>query len=82
MIITKGFWQHAPFYHPDYEKEDTRMNDTRNVLYWDPLVVTNEHGEATIRFYCSDIKSSFVGVAEGVAGNGYVGTGTFNFSVR
>ncbi|OMP79652.1 hypothetical protein [[Flexibacter] sp. ATCC 35208] len=82
MVITKGFWQHAPFYHPDYEKEDTRMSDTRNVLYWNPLVVTNEHGEATIRFYCSDIKSSFVGVAEGVAGNGYVGTGTFDFSVR
>ncbi|MBW8683885.1 hypothetical protein [Chitinophaga rhizophila] len=82
MIITKGFHQHAPFYSPDYQKEDKAMTDTRNALYWNPIVVTNQQGEATISFFCSDIRSGFIGVAEGVSGNGDVGTGTFSFGVR
>lgn len=82
MIITRGFHQHAPFYSPDYEKEDKMMSDTRNALYWNPLIVTDQQGEATIRFFCSDIRSGFIGVAEGVSGGGYVGSGTFSFGVR
>ena len=82
MVITKGFYQHAPFWSPDYEKEDKMISDTRNALYWNPVVITDQNGEATIRFFCSDIRSGFIGVAEGVSGNGSIGTGTFNFSVR
>lgn len=82
MIITKGFYQHTTFYSPDYEKEDKMITDTRNTIYWNPLVITDQNGEATIRFFCSDIRSGFLGVAEGVSGNGYIGTGTFNFGVR
>lgn len=82
MIITKGFYQHAAFYSPDYEKEDKMISDTRNAIYWNPLIITDHNGEATIRFFCSDIRSGFMGVAEGVSGNGYIGTGTFNFGVR
>lgn len=82
MIITKGFYQTREYYHPDYEKEDKRISDTRNSLYWSPLIVTDEHGEATIRFYCSDVISRFTGIAEGVGGNGDLGSGRFNFSVK
>jgi hypothetical protein len=82
MIITKGFYQHSAFYSPDYEKEDKMITDTRNAIYWNPLIITDHNGEATIRFFCSDIRSGFTGVAEGVSGNGYIGTGTFNFGVR
>lgn len=82
MIITRGFYQHAAFYSPDYVKEDTMVTDTRNALYWNPLIVTDQQGEATVRFFCSDIRSGFIGVAEGVSGGGYVGAGTFTFGVR
>jgi hypothetical protein len=82
MVITKGFYQHAAFYSPDYEKEDKMIVDTRNALYWNPLIITDQNGEATIRFFCSDIRSGFIGEAAGVSGDGYIGTGTFNFSVR
>lgn len=82
MVITKGFHQHAPFYSQDYNKEDKSVSDTRNALYWNPVIVTDDKGEATISFFSSDIRSGFIGVAEGVSGNGYIGTGTFNISVR
>jgi hypothetical protein len=82
MIITKGFYQTREYYHPDYEKEDKRISDTRNSLYWSPLIVTDENGEATIRFYCSDVISRFTGIAEGISGNGELGSGRFNFHVK
>jgi len=82
MVITKGFHQHAAFYSPDYDKEDRQMVDTRNALYWNPLIITDDKGEATIRFFTSDIRSGFTGVIEGVSGSGYIGSTTFGFSVR
>lgn len=82
MIITKGFYQHAAFYSPDYEKEGKIIPDNRNTLYWNPFIITDQNGAAIIRFFCSDILSGFLGVAEGVSGDGYIGTGYFNFYVR
>jgi hypothetical protein len=82
MVITKGFNQHRKFFEPNYDEEDKTVADTRNTLYWNPMVITDENGEATIRFFCSDIHSRFIGVAEGVGGNAILGSGTFNFTVR
>jgi hypothetical protein len=82
MVIAKGFYQHPPFYSPDYSKEDKQLSDTRNVLYWNPLIITDQNGEAILQFYTSDIQASFIGIAEGVSLNGYVGTGKLNFLVR
>ena len=82
MAVTKGFYQHSPFYSPDYEKEDRQLSDTRNVLYWNPLIITDQNGEATIQFYTSDIKAAFIGRVAGVSLNGAVGSAQFSFPVR
>ncbi|WP_276482599.1 hypothetical protein [Paraflavitalea pollutisoli] len=81
MVMTRGFYQDRLYQSPDYALEDKSANDMRNSLYWSPLIVTNEQGEATIHFYTSDIRSSFIGVVEGVSGHGALGVGRFNFSV-
>ena len=39
--------------------------DARNTLLWQPSIDTDEKGEATISFYCSDINTEFIGVVEG-----------------
>jgi hypothetical protein len=82
MVITKGFYQNRKFFAPNYDKEDRTATDTRNTLFWDPMIVTDANGEATIRFFCSDITSRFVGVAEAVGENAYLGSGSFNFRIR
>ena len=38
-------------------------------------------GEAEVSFYCSDINTGFVGIAEGVDGMGLLGTGKCEFGV-
>jgi len=49
---------------------------------WDPLVITDKNGEATITFYCSDLNTRFIGVIEGVDGNGLMGRETLEFIVQ
>ena len=56
--------------------------DYRNTLFWKPDIITDEKGEATVSFFCSDINSLFLGNIEGVSSDGLLGAGNFEFKVR
>ena len=52
-----GFQTPAEFYAPTYETEKARRSmvpDYRTTLYWNPSVVLDEFGRATVEFYTSD----------------------------
>jgi hypothetical protein len=80
----KAYYGSREFYKPNYDKEkgDSLIPDFRNTLLWEPSVITDEKGEATLSFYCSDINTDFVGRIEGVSIDGLLGTGNFKFTVR
>jgi hypothetical protein len=83
LTRVKTYYGYREFYKPNYDKEtDERIPDFRNNLLWEPNVITNEDGEATLTFFCSDINTDFVGRIEGVSGEGLLGTGYFKFAVR
>ncbi len=84
LCRVKAYYGKREFYQPNYDKESASdvLPDTRNTLLWAPSVVTDEKGEATLEFFCSDINTGFVGKIEGVGGNGLLGTGDFEFIVR
>jgi hypothetical protein len=77
----KGYYEQREFYQPNYDKESNSLPDYRNTVLWAPEVMTNENGEATIDFFCSDINSSFLGIVEGVGREGLLGKKEFHFSV-
>lgn len=83
LTLVKGYYPQREFYQPKYDKEteDLTSTDYRNTLFWGPLVITNEKGEATVEFFCSDINSRFTGKIEGVNGSGLLGSTDFEFSV-
>jgi hypothetical protein len=84
LSIVKAYYANRKFYQPDYDKEseaDAR-SDLRNTLLWEPSVITDANGEATLTFFCSDINSDFVGRIEGVGEEGLLGTGNFKLTVR
>ena len=58
------------------------LPDFRNTLFWKPDLITDENGEASIAFFCSDINSQFIGEIEGVSGDGFLGAKNFKFSVK
>lgn len=70
----KGYYATREFYQPDEIDIQSSIPDSRNTLLWIPSVITNEKGEATISFYCSDINTGFIGLIEGVDGKGLLGT--------
>jgi hypothetical protein len=77
----KGYYGVCEFYHPDEIDMQSSLPDARNTLFWSPSVVTDENGEATVSFYCSDLNTTFMGWIEGTDGAGLLGMSTFNFRV-
>jgi hypothetical protein len=84
LTRAKAYFDNREFYKPNYdgEVEDSLLPDFRNNLLWEPSVITDKNGEATIDFYSSDINTDFVGRIEGVGGEGLLGVRYFNFTVR
>lgn len=77
----KGYYSIREFYQPDEIDIQSSMPDARNTLLWNPSVITDENGEATVSFYCSDVNTGFIGVIEGVDGFGLLGTTKCEFRV-
>jgi hypothetical protein len=79
----KGYYPEREFYQPNYDKTDSTsmIPDYRNTLLWAPTVLTDRNGEAQLEFFCSDIYTGFVGIIEGVSGDGKLGSESFEFKV-
>ncbi len=77
----KGYYAEREFYKPDEIDMQLSTPDARNTLLWKPSVITDEKGEAEVTFFCSDINTGFIGVAEGVDGTGLLGSGKCEFRV-
>ncbi|MDP3644884.1 MAG: hypothetical protein Q8S54_17085 [Bacteroidota bacterium] len=84
LVRVKGYYGRREFYQPNYDLNsgEETVPDFRNTLLWEPSVITDENGEATLSFFCSDINTDFVGRIEGVSEDGLPGAGTFKFTVR
>jgi len=52
---------------------DSERKDFRTTVYWNPSVITNEKGEATVSFTHNDGVSAFRITAEGFSGDGLLG---------
>ena len=70
-----GYQTPAEFYAPTYETEKARRSmvpDHRTTLYWNPSVVLDEFGRATVEFYTSDAPADYNVIIEGVTYNGKI----------
>ena len=73
------------FYSPVYDSDEQRNSsvpDFRNVLYWNPNVGTDQKGTTKLSLYTSDKPGRYIGVIEGIAQTGEVGTQYFYFEVK
>ncbi len=58
-----GYSNDADFPSPDYRKRDLPdRNDMRRTLYWNPDVLTDESGKATVIFYSNARKAVRLGI--------------------
>jgi hypothetical protein len=79
-----GYYQHRTFYSPKYDvkKPEYEKPDLRTTIHWEPNVVTDEDGNATISFYNADSKTIIKVDAEGIAEPGIPLTGKAGFYVK
>ncbi len=84
LARVRGYYRSKEFYQPDYDKSGSQTDlssDYRNTLLWEPSLITDEKGEATVSFFCSSIISRFLVCFEGENGKGLLGAGNFEFEV-
>jgi hypothetical protein len=78
-----GYYQARTFYRALYDTNaDLSKADTRTTIHWEPNVITNAMGEATVTFYNADPKTNIRVVAEGVTDKGVPVVGTAGYTVK
>lgn len=81
MVKTQGYYPKREFYQPDSFDLQSSTPDPRNLLQWQPEVITDSNGIAEIPLAASDLNTEFIGLVEAIDGNGLMGCQTFNFRV-
>ncbi|QHT70977.1 TonB-dependent receptor plug domain-containing protein [Rhodocytophaga rosea] len=71
-FISPGYSAVREFYAPmyDVQQEEHARPDKRATLFWLPDMLTDENGQAEVRFYLSDDSKSFQVVLEGISASG------------
>jgi hypothetical protein len=85
VLDYEGLELQRQFYSPVYDSDqayDSRVPDFRNVLYWEPNVITTAKGKSSLSFYTSDETGNYLGVLQGLTDNGQAGCKYFMFSVK
>ena len=64
------------FYSPRYGVKETQntLPDLRSTIHWEPNIVTDENGKATVSFFSSDHPTKYTVIIEGSYMQGNVGT--------
>ncbi|WP_168927754.1 TonB-dependent receptor plug domain-containing protein [Chitinophaga terrae (ex Kim and Jung 2007)] len=71
------------FYAPTYgTTRVSRREDFRENIYWNPVVQTDEQGEAVVQFYNSDAATTFRAITEGVGWNGTLGSAETTYATQ
>ncbi len=73
------------FYAPRYEtptQQASRRPDFRTLLHWNPQVLTNAQGKASLSFYTADQEGTYLIVAQGITASGQPGFVQQRITVR
>lgn len=78
-----GYYQSRVFYAPKYDQPKEKTNsDLRTTIYWEPNIVTDANGEATVTFFNADPKAKIKIIAEGITAAGIPVTGKISYQVQ
>jgi hypothetical protein len=80
----QGLFKGRVFYAPDYDdpKTNAKIPDLRTTIYWNPNVVSDSTGRASVEFFNSDGPGNYKAIVEGININGSIGRKIFRYSVK
>lgn len=81
---TKGYYQARSFYSPQYSdpKTNAALADLRSTIYWNPSVVADKNGKASIDFFNAGSKGNYRVVVEGIDSDGHIGRHVYHYKVE
>lgn len=85
VVDYEGMQEQRKFYSPVYDTQDeikSRIPDFRNLLFWEPNVLSAGENKKNLSFYSSDQVGSYVGVIQGLSADGDVASQYFRFEVK
>jgi uncharacterized protein (DUF2147 family) len=78
----EGYYDARVFYKPLYDGKNLNMVDKRTTIHWEPSVVTDANGMATVTFYNADPKNTIRVVVQGVTEKGTPVAATATYVVK
>ncbi len=80
----KGYYTTREFYSPNYDdpKVNLKIADLRTTIYWNPNVISDSTGKASVEFFNSDGTGNFKAIVEGINVDGTIGRQIFRYSVK
>lgn len=80
----RGYYKGREFYSPNYDDPtlNTKVSDLRTTIYWNPNVISDTTGKASVEFYNSDGKGKYKAIVEGINIDGTIGRHIFRYSVK
>jgi hypothetical protein len=84
-ITPKGYAIKRSFYLPRYSGprgSQTNQVDTRSTIYWNPNIVTDATGAASMEYFNADGVGTYRVIVEGIDKDGNVGRQLFRYNVK
>ncbi len=84
IIEFQGCYNSREFYSPEYgnsTETDKSKPDLRSLIYWNPLVVTESDGKASVSFYNTDNITTINATLEGISFDGTPGLASYKFNI-
>jgi len=71
------------FYSPKYKTNSTaEMTDIRSTIYWEPFIITDKDGKASVSFYTADSPGRYSIIIEGSDMQGSLGSKRANITLK
>ena len=80
----QGFYKAREFYSPNYEDPavNARIPDLRTTIYWNPSVISDSTGKASVEFFNADGTGNYKAIVEGINADGTIGRKIFRYMVK
>jgi hypothetical protein len=82
-VATIGYSVPREFYVPKYdlERPENVKPDKRTTIYWNPNIIIDSTGNASVSFFNSDEETSITALIEGISFSGVIGKNEFRYQV-
>lgn len=78
-----GYFKPKEFYVPVYDTDEAQpMADLRSTIYWNPYIITDSLGSASMKFFNADGSGNYKVVLEGMDLNGHIGRKVIRYKVN